>query len=84
MKLNKWWQSVLAFVAVTGAGAQTRTVWQIGKFDESPVEFSRGPEENVTFEVGKNNADTDWPERQTTGHAYRILFALESERGTTP
>jgi alpha-mannosidase len=81
MKLNKWWQLVLAFVPVFSATAQRQTVWQIGKFDESPVEFSRAPEDNVTFEVGKDNADRGWPGRQTTGHPYRVLFALESPHG---
>jgi alpha-mannosidase len=82
MNFSNWWRLVLPFLAGISAAAQTRTVWQIGKFDESPVEFSRAPAENVTFEVGKANADTDWPGRQTTGHPYRILFALESIRGT--
>lgn len=81
MKLSKWWRLGLALLPAITAVAQTRTVWQIGKFDESPVEFSRAAENNVTFEVGKSNAGTDWPGRQTTGHPYRILFALEPPRG---
>ncbi len=81
MKLSKCWRLVLTLVPAISATAQTRTVWQIGKFDESPVEFSRAPEDNITFQVGKNNADKDWPARQTTGHPYRIIFALESTQG---
>ena len=83
MMFNKWCRLVLSFLPVITATAQTRTVWQIGKFDESPVEFSRAPEDNVTFQVGKNNAESDWPARQISGHPYRILFALESTSAAT-
>lgn len=60
------------------AQAQIRTVWQIGKFDESPVEFRRGTEDSVTFRAGTSDPRTDWPGRQQTGHAYRIIFSLGS------
>ncbi len=82
MKLNNWSWVVLALATAITATAEAQTVWQIGKFDESPVEFTRAPQDNVTFEVGKNNAGTDWPRRQITGHPYRILFALESTSGS--
>ncbi len=62
--------------------AQAQTIWQIGKFDQSPVEFSRGAQDSVSFEIGKNDPSTDWPGRQETGHSYRILFSLESVRGS--
>jgi hypothetical protein len=88
MKLSYGWRLVLALVPASlltlsspQAAAQTRTVWQIGKFDESPVEFSKAPQENLTFEVGKNNAATDWPGEQMSGHPYRILFPLDSIHG---
>jgi alpha-mannosidase len=82
MKFSNSWRLLLALVPTLIAAAQTQTVWQIGKFDDSPVEFSRAAQDNVTFEVSKSNAETDWPERQNTGHPYRILFALESTSGT--
>ena len=82
MKTSNLWRLGLVFVAAISAAAQTRTAWQIGKFDDSPVEFSRATADNVTFEVGKNIAEKDWPGRQNTGQAYRILFPLESIRGT--
>ena len=77
----KWWPLMLAFLPAIAAGAQAQTVWQIGKFDESPVEFSRTTEDSIDFEVGKSKAETDWPRQQKTGHPYRILFALESASG---
>jgi alpha-mannosidase len=70
---------VLPLVATEG---QPRPVWQIGKFDESPVEFSRAAEDSVTFRVGKSDPSKDWPGRQQTGHLYRILFALDSLSGS--
>src|SRR6185437_12479928 len=81
MKLSKWWQLLLAFLPAMAVGTQAQTVWQIGKFDESPVEFSRTTEDSANFEVGKSKAETDWPGQQKTGHPYRILFALESASG---
>jgi hypothetical protein len=82
MKLSKLCQLALAFLPAITAVAQTPTVWQIGKFDESPVEFSRTTEDNVNFEVGKSKAEMDWPGQQKTGRPYRILFALEPAGGT--
>jgi len=81
MKIRKWGRLLLALAPAISAAAPTRTVWQIGKFDESPVEFSEATEDRVTFQVGKSNAEKDWPGQQTTGHPYRIVFALESTQG---
>jgi hypothetical protein len=81
MKLRKWARLLLAFAPTITAAAQTQSLWQIGKFDESPVEFVQAPADNVTFQVGKSSAGKDWPGRQTTGHPYRIVFALESTQG---
>ncbi|MBV8864950.1 MAG: hypothetical protein JO210_06060, partial [Acidobacteriaceae bacterium] len=63
------------------ATGQSPSGWQIGKFDESPVEFSQKAQESVTFEVGKSDPSKDWPAGQVTGHPYRILFALGSVQG---
>lgn len=82
LKLISGWLLLIAGLPFFSAQGQTRVIWQIGKFDQSPLEFSRGgPEDNLTFDVAKNNADTDWPRRQTTGHAYRIVFTLDSVAG---
>jgi alpha-mannosidase len=65
-------------LAAASANGQTSAIWQIGKFDDSPVEFSRAAQDSLTFEVGKDSADKDWPRAQSTGHPYRILFDLSS------
>jgi len=54
------------------AGAVSRVVWQIGKFDQSSGEFNNGPvrppvfaaghpKTDVLYIVGKSNPATDWP-----------------------
>lgn len=73
---------LLPLISGLAAQGQTHAIWQIGKFDESPLEFSHAAQDNLTFEVGKSNSDKDWRGRQKTGHPYRILFTLDSPPGT--
>jgi len=54
----------LPFVPVVFAEAQIRTIWQIGKFDRSPLEFSSPARDSVTFQIGKSDWRTDWPGSQ--------------------
>lgn len=76
------WLKKLLLALVFGSGiiaqAQIRSVWQIGKFDQSPLEFSSPEQPTVSFTVGKSNWEKDWPARQSVGHSYRILFTLDS------
>ena len=71
----------LSFLSLSALQAQNRTVWQIGKFDESPVEFSRVAGKSITFQVGASEAQKDWPGRQFSGDSYRIVFSLPSPQG---
>ncbi|MDQ2840615.1 MAG: polysaccharide lyase family protein [Acidobacteriota bacterium] len=73
---------LIALLAAASAHAENRTIWQIGKFDQSPVEFLGRPAAPVTFRVGQSNAVKDWPGRQDTGEPYRIVFSLDSVTGT--
>ncbi len=68
--------SLPLFVPALGT-AQTRTVWQIGKFDQSPVEFAREAKDNLTFHVGSSEPQKDWPRGQKTGGTQTIVFALD-------
>ena len=70
------------FLAPLLALAQVHTIWQIGKFDESPVEFSHRAEKTITFRIGASSAQKDWPGRQETGSSYKILFSLDSTAGS--
>jgi len=86
---------VAAFVARPLPAAE-RTVWEIGKFDQSSFEFTRhidfATDRNApVFTVGKSDATKDWPAdqpgsaNQSSGgrpHPYTILFNLdEAPRG---
>ena len=64
-----------------GALAQDRTVWQIGTFNDSPVEFLDHAEGPVTFDIGKSDAKKDWPGHQESGRPFKISFSLPSIDG---
>lgn len=72
---------LLALVPMIPARAQVQTIWQVGKFDESPVEFSRHASDSVTFRTDSSDPAKDWPASQETGSTYRILFPLDSVGG---
>src|ERR1017187_9874481 len=57
------------------ASAASRTLWQIGTFNQSPSEFNTGnkgaplfgsryPKDELVYTVGKSNPETDWPAYQ--------------------
>lgn len=73
-----------------------RIVWEIGKFDQSSLEFTRqvdfgNPQDNPVFTVGKSDPNKDWPAEQPGSankdaggrpHPYTIVFNLsEPPRG---
>jgi alpha-mannosidase len=60
------------------ASAQTTTVWQIGKFDQSYLEFSAAFRDHVLYQVGKSDWTRDWPGEQRPGSSYEIAFNLNS------
>ncbi len=63
------------------AQAETKNVWQIGKFDQSPLEFSATAQDSVTFEVGQSDWKKDWPATQGVKHPYLIQFSLAQVKG---
>lgn len=70
--------AVFLSVAISG---YSRTVWQIGTFDHSPLEFSSEPQDQITFEIGKSDAHKQWSSFQGVHHPYRIVFPLDSTAG---
>ncbi len=85
-----------ALSAVRLLAAAERTVWEIGKFDQSSFEFKghgdlSNPQDNPVFTVGKSDPTKDWPAEQPGStnkdaggrpHPYTILFNLtEPPRG---
>jgi hypothetical protein len=80
---NRWTTLalLLSLMPFGFARAEMRTVWQIGTFDHSPLEFSSEPQDQITFEIGKSDPQKQWSSFQGVGHPYRILFSLDSPRG---
>ena len=73
--------TLLPLLLAANAQADDKTVWQIGKFDQSPVEFSAKPSDSVVFRVGTSKPEEDWPGRQVTGESFRIVFPLNPVSG---
>jgi alpha-mannosidase len=80
---NPWARLVplLSLIPFGFARAEMRTVWQIGTFDHSPLEFSSESQDQITFEIGKSEPQKQWSSFQRVGHTYRIVFSLDSARG---
>ncbi len=58
--------------------AQSKTIWEIGKFDQSSREFSARQSDHVVYTVGKDNWAVDWPSQEQAGAAYEIRFDLNA------
>jgi alpha-mannosidase len=71
---------LLFLLAIPLASAQT--LWQIGKFDQSPVEFSSNPHGAVYFRTESSHAQNEWPAKQATGEVFKIAFAVAHPTGT--
>lgn len=63
------------------AAASAQTIWQIGKFDRSPLEFSSAAPNELSYAVGKSDWKTEWPGRQGIRHPYKVTFPLKSLQG---
>ncbi|MGO9274155.1 MAG: polysaccharide lyase family protein [Terriglobia bacterium] len=87
---------VSALAGARPLAAVDRTVWEIGKFDQSSLEFKghgdlSNPQYNPVVTVGKGDPTKDWPAEQPGSankdegarpHPYTILFNLnEPPRG---
>jgi Polysaccharide lyase family 4, domain III len=63
------------------AVGHSETLWQIGSFDHSPLEFSSEARDQITLEIGKSDPQRDWSGFQAVDHPYQIRFVLHSIRG---
>lgn len=68
---------LIALLPLACAHAEPRTIWQIGKFDQSPEEFAANAAEPVRFVIGKSVPGNDWPRSQGLGSASEISFSLD-------
>lgn len=73
----------IALSCFSPAIAQSETVWEIGKQDQSTLEFSAPARTHLLYRVGKSDWSKDWPALQELGSTYEIRFDLkEPPRGT--
>ena len=57
---------------------QTRTLWEIGKCDQSADEFKASQVDHLVYQVGKGNWAQEWPRWQRAGSTYEIQFNLDA------
>lgn len=81
--MKRWIAAVsictFAALAMTAAAAgETKTIWEIGKFDHSIHEFSAPARSTATYEVGKSDWKRDWPADEASGSRYEIQFPLSA------
>lgn len=75
--------TLFASTSFVPALCQTRTIWEIGKYDQSAAEFMASQGDHVVYQVGKSDWARDWPGEQRTGSTYEIRFNLDAApRGT--
>src|SRR5580704_18322103 len=60
------------------ASCQKRTLWEIGKYDQSADEFKASQVDHLVYQVGKGDWAQDWPRWQRTGSTYEIQFNLDA------
>ncbi len=78
MKIRCWLLAAIAIGVIAHVQTEAQSVWQIGKFDSSPVEFHGSSGKAVSLHVGVDDALKVWPSRQETGATYQILFPLQA------
>src|SRR4051812_30108816 len=67
---------------VLSAQAEVRNIWQIGKFDQSPLEFSFSSKDEVVFQAAKSDWKKAWSATQALNHPRTIEFQLNAPHGT--
>lgn len=67
----------VSLAAVSGY-SQSKTIWEIGKLDQSSSEFKARQSDRVTFQVGTSDWAQEWPSQEQTGASYEIRFNLAS------
>src|ERR1700722_18928146 len=70
--------ALLALTSFLPALGQPKTLWEIGKYDQSAEEFKAGQGDHVVYQVSKSDWAQDWPRWQRTGSTYEIQFNLDA------
>jgi alpha-mannosidase len=69
--------SALLCCGARSATAEYKTLWEIGKPDQSRFEFHAGAAERVVYRVGESDWSRDWPWQQRLDAHYEIQFTLK-------
>lgn len=69
--------SALLLFALQPAAAEYKTLWEIGKPDQSRFEFHASPAQHILYRVGESDWSRDWPSQQQLGTSYEIRFTLK-------
>ena len=56
--------------------AQAKTLWQIGKNDQSSIEYKAKPQDSLRYEADSGAWEKEWPGFQRPGSSYTIDFNL--------
>lgn len=67
--------STLLFAHRT-ANAEDHAIWEIGKLDDSNLEFHAAPAQHIFYRVGESDWSQVWPGEQPLGMSYEIQFTL--------
>lgn len=68
--------SALLWCVTRSATAEYKTLWEIGKLDQSRFEFHAGPAPHILYRVGESDWSKDWPGQQRLDTSYEIQFTL--------
>ena len=69
--------SALLLLGARPLNAEYHTLWEIGKFDQSHLEFHASPAQHILYRVGESDWTRDWPSQQRLGTSYEIRFTLK-------
>lgn len=69
--------SALLWCVARPATAEYKTLWEIGKPDQSRFEFHASPVQHVVYRVGESDWGRDWPSQQRLDTSYEIQFTLK-------
>jgi alpha-mannosidase len=70
--------TLLVSTSFLPAVCQPKTLWEIGKYDQSAEEFKAAQSDHVVYQIGKSDWARDWPRWQRTGSTYEIQFNLDA------
>ncbi|HVU34109.1 MAG TPA: glycosyl hydrolase-related protein [Opitutaceae bacterium] len=68
--------TLVARLAAQPGPVSTHTIWSIGRFDHSYLDFRPWTPGDITYVAGRGEPARDWSEEQRVGSVYRVRFTL--------